>query len=337
MTSMPSRKIGTRFVWNLSKIVLALGLIIYVLSKSELTNILSALKNASILWFIVSGVLYFLLTLLKALQYYVLMRDELTYAQVLNVIVWQNAVSNFFLAGAGILTYITTTHLEHDLKISRSVMIFLLTKVGDLTALWLVLLISSSLMWSHLSVLQIPILVLLSGIGIAIAGFFLTILFRQRFISILDKILNRMGAFKIKYVERGMSHLRSLSNAKQDKVLKLFGLLFLCSFIYLIVTIGWSYTNLAIFHLRVDILAVVFVNVLLQLVSYFPISVFGGLGLTETSAFYFWSFFDVPQDILAPALIGMRVAFYLFNIIPLIYLPVYSTFLKSKEPLQDEQ
>ncbi len=102
MTSTPSRKIGT-FVWNLLKIVLALGLLIYVLSRAELASLISVLKNASIFWLIVSGVLYFLLTLLKALQYHVLMQDELTYAQVLNVVVWQNAVSNFFLAGAGIL------------------------------------------------------------------------------------------------------------------------------------------------------------------------------------------------------------------------------------------
>ena len=77
MTSTPSRKIGT-FVWNLSKIVLALGLLIYVLSSAELTSLISALKNASVFWLIVSGVLYFLLTLLKALQYHVLMQEELT-------------------------------------------------------------------------------------------------------------------------------------------------------------------------------------------------------------------------------------------------------------------
>lgn len=337
MTSTPSRKSGISLAWNLSKIVLALGLVIYVLSKSELTNLLSALKNASVFWFVVSGVLYFLLTLLKALQYHVLMRDELTYPQVLNVIVWQNAVSNFFLAGAGILTYITTTRLEHDLKISRSVMIFLVTKVGDLTAIWLVLVISSSLIWSQINILQLPLLVLLAGIGIVIAGFFLTVLFRQRFVSILEKILNWMGAFKIKFIEQGMSHLQGLANIKQDKVLKLFGTLFFYSFVYLAVTISWTYTNLAIFHLQLGILPVIFVGVLLQLVSYFPVAVFGGLGITETSALYFWSFFDVPQDVLAPALIGIRVAFYLFNIIPLIYLPVYSTFLKSKEPVQDEQ
>jgi uncharacterized membrane protein YbhN (UPF0104 family) len=91
------------------------------------------------------------------------------------------------------------------------------------------------------------------------------------------------------------------------------------------------YTNLAIFHLQPDIFAILFVSVLTQLVSYFPVSVFGGLGINETSALYFWSFFGIPQDVLAPALIGIRIVFYLFNLIPLIYLPVYSVFLKPHE------
>jgi hypothetical protein len=265
------------------------------------------------------------------------MRNELTYAQVLNLIIWQNAVSNFFLAGAGVLTYITTTRMEHEMKLSRSVTIFFLTKIGDLTAIWLALLISSRLVWSQIGILQIPVLVLLGGIGIALAGFFLTILFRQRFVSTLDNILARMGVLRIKSVEKGISYLRSLAAIKQEKVLSLFGRLLVYSLMYLAITISWIYANLAIFHLQLNILAVIFVGVLMQLISYFPVSVFGGLGINETSALYFWSFFDIPQDVLAPALIGVRVVFYLFNMIPLIYLPVYSTFLKPKEQVHNEQ
>jgi uncharacterized membrane protein YbhN (UPF0104 family) len=178
---------------------------------------------------------------------------------------------------------------------------------------------------------------LLGGIGIALAGFFLTILFRQRFVSTLDNILARMGVLKIKSVEKGISYLRSLAAIKQEKVLSLFGRLLLYSLMYLAITISWIYANLAIFHLQLNILALIFVGVLMQLISYFPVSVFGGLGINETSALYFWSFFDIPQDVLAPALIGVRVVFYLFNMIPLIYLPVYSTFLKPKEQVHNEQ
>lgn len=337
MTSVPTHKSNASLAWNVLKILLALGLVFFVLSKTDVAELSSTLQNVSLVWLIISGVLFVFLTLLKTLQYYTLMRNELTYAQVLNLIIWQNAVSNFFLAGAGVLTYITTTRMEHEMKLSRSVTIFFLTKIGDLTAIWLALLISSRLVWSQIGILQIPVLVLLGGIGIALAGFFLTILFRQRFVSTLDNILARMGVLRIKSVEKGISYLRSLAAIKQEKVLNLFGRLLVYSLMYLAITISWIYANLAIFHLQLNILALIFVGVLMQLISYFPVSVFGGLGINETSALYFWSFFDIPQDVLAPALIGVRVVFYLFNMIPLIYLPVYSTFLKPKEQVHNEQ
>jgi uncharacterized membrane protein YbhN (UPF0104 family) len=142
---------------------------------------------------------------------------------------------------------------------------------------------------------------------------------------------------RIRFIEDGLNYLQSLASMEQKKILTTFGLLLLYSFIYLIVSIGFIYANLAIFHLQLNVIAVMFVSVLIQLVSYFPISVFGGLGITETSALYFWSFFGIPQDTLAPALIGIRVVFYLFNLIPLIYLPLYSAFLKPYEQAQNGQ
>lgn len=337
MTSTATRKSRLSSLWNLFKIVLALGLVAYVFSKAGLAGLVSTLESASAFWLIVSGVLYLLLTLLKALQYYVLMPGQLTYPQVLNVIIWQNAVSNFFLAGAGIATYITMARLEHEVKVSRSVTIFILAKVGDLIAIWLALLIVSNLVWSEIASLRTPVMILITVIGSMIVCFFFAILFRQRFISVLNRILGWLKISRIRLIENGMKYLQSLANMEQQKVLTTFGLVLLYSFLYLAVTIGCTYTNLAIFHLHPDVIAVIFVTVLIQLVSYFPVSVFGGLGITETSALYFWSFFEIPQDVLAPALIGIRVVFYLFNLIPLIYLPVYSAFLRQHEQAHNRQ
>ena len=337
MTSTQSRNHSSSSIWNLLKIVLACGLILYVLSTLELSTLVSTLKNASVLWLIVSGALYVLLTLLKALQYSVLMRGNLTYPQVLNVTVWQNAVSNFFLTGAGIATYVTMTRLEHEVKVSRSVAVFLMTKVGDLIAIWIMLVLSSILVWTDIDRVQVPVIILIAGIGSVILFFFLTILFRQRFVSFLNRILDWLKISETRFVENAMNYLQGLAGMEQKKVLTTFGLLLLYSFVYLAITIGFAYANLAIFHLQLNVIAVIFVTVLIQLVSYFPVAVFGGLGITETSSLYFWSFFGIPQATLAPVLIGMRVVFYLFNLIPLIYLPVYSTFLKPYEQAQNGQ
>lgn len=331
MTLSPSRKPGVSFLWNVLKILLALGLVFYAFSRAEPGAVRATLKSTSVFWLIIAGTLYFLLTVLKALQYHVLMPGRLGYPQILNVIIWQNAVSNFLLAGAGIAAYITMTRVEHDVKMRQSVTIFALTKIGDLIAIWVALLLASVFVWSEIGILRTPLVILLTGIGAAILFFCLTILFRQRFVFLLDGVLKRLNISRFKFIESGMSYLQTLAEMDQNKVLSIFRLLLLYSFLYLAVTIAATYTNFLVFHLRLDPVALIFVTLMIQLVSYFPISVFGGLGITETSSLYFWSFFGVSQDILAPALIGIRIVFYLFNLIPLIYLPVYSALLKPHE------
>jgi hypothetical protein len=109
----------------------------------------------------------------------------LSYSQVLNLIIWQNTISNYFLTSAGIVTYITMTRMEHEIKISRSVTIFLLTKAGDLTAIWVMLLVSTVFLWSRLGVLQALAVILILAIGLAVLAFFLTILLRRRFVVFL--------------------------------------------------------------------------------------------------------------------------------------------------------
>jgi len=149
MTPAPTHKSNASLAWNVVKILLALGLVFFVLSKTDVAELSSTLQNASLFWLIVSGVLFVLLTLVKTLQYYTLMRGELSYSQVLNLIVWQNAVSNFFLAGAGILTYITTTRLEHEMKLSRSVTIFFFIKIRSFESNLVVPPDSKKVGWPH--------------------------------------------------------------------------------------------------------------------------------------------------------------------------------------------
>jgi len=335
MNSTPKR--SNALVWNVLKIILALILVGIIISRTDLASLLQTLRTASAFWLSISIVVFLLLTLLKAFQYYVLFRNGLTYFQVLNAVILQNAISNYLAPSAGIASYLTVFRVEHGVKISRSVLIFLLTKIGDLTAIWLALLISSSLIWSRIRTLQIPILILLTGIGLVIVLFFLTVIFRQKFVATLSGILGWLKLSKIRFVENGIRYLQSLADMEQGKVLATFGLLLIYSFVYMAVTIFYTYTNLNVFHLQLDFLSVALVTVLIQLVSYFPVSVLGGLGVTEASALYFWGFLGIPDSVLVPALIGSRLVFYVVNLIPLIYLPVYSAFLNPKEQAQNGQ
>lgn len=337
MKPVNSRRTKFLPLWNILKIVLAVGLSIFVLSKTNLPDLAETLRNGSVPWLVVSTVLFVLLTLLKALQYFILLRSELSFAQVLNLIIWQNVISNFFLTGAGVAAYITMTRVEHEIRISRSVTVFLLTKAGDLTAIWSVLLVSAVFLWPQLGILQTPVLFLILVIGIAVLAFFLTILLRQRFVSFLRVFFDRTRMSRFGFVSKSLNTLQEMAAMDQGRLLRLVGALILCSFVYLGVTLVWNYASLAIFGLFMQPMPFVFVLSLIQLVSYIPIAVFGGLGITESSSLYFWSFFDVTAEVLVPVMVGVRVVFYIINFIPLIYLPLYAISHGSKKNQTNER
>ena len=70
----------------------------------------------------------------------------------------------------------------------------------------------------------------------------------------------------------------------------------------------------------------IFVNSWIQLISWIPIQVFGGLGVAETSQVYLYGLFGIPATQMATVSVGLRVILYLFNLISLLYLPSQTLF-----------
>ncbi len=316
-------------VWNVVKIILTVALISFIFSKTNLSDVVKTLQNISAPWLIVSIFTFVLITLLKALQYHLLMRKNASYAQVLNLIIWQNAVSNYLLTGAGIATYLAMSRVEYEVKLSRSVVVFLLVKIGDLIAIWLTLLISAVLLWRQITPFRLVVLCLLSVIGAVIAIFLLTILLRQKFIAFLMTVFSRVGLLRVRFVQQALDSVLSLAEAGGPKMWRVLSALLLNSLVYLAASLAWMYANYAVFGLRLEPLTFIFVLALMQLVSYIPIVAFGGLGLSETASLYLFGAFGVPSSALAPVLVGARILYYLLNLLPLIYLPLYEFFRKN--------
>lgn len=316
-------------VWNVVKIILAVGLISFIFSKTNLSDVVKTLQNISAPWLIVSIFTFVLITLLKALQYHLLMRKNASYAQVLNLIIWQNAVSNYLLTGAGIATYLAMSRVEYEVKLSRSVVVFLLVKIGDLMAIWLTLLVSALLLWQQITPFRLVVLFLLSVIGAVIAIFLLTILLRQKFIAFLMTVFSRVGLLRMRFVKQALDSVLSLAEAGGSKMWRVLSALLLSSLVYLAASLAWMYANYAVFGLRLEPLTFIFVLALMQLVSYIPIVAFGGLGLSETASLYLFGAFGVHSSALAPVLVGTRILYYLLNLLPLIYLPLYEFFRKN--------
>jgi uncharacterized membrane protein YbhN (UPF0104 family) len=329
MTDIPARK-NSSIIWNLVKILVALTLVGFILSKTDFDHLLLTLQNISVPWLIVSIVAYLALTVLKALQYYVLVGEGVPYLKILNIVIVQNVITNFVTAGAGIASYIASLRVEHGVKVSRSLVMFLLTKIGDLIAIWVFVLVSSFLVWTKVDVLHVPVIVLLTFMGAALAVFFLTVLYRQRFVSLINSVLTWLKLSRISMVVKGMDILISLAETDIARIRRVLRATLIISFIYLAITIGMIYASLMTFNMEMSINAVAFVTVLNQLISYFPIQVFGGLGVYEMSSLYLFGLFTPSHEVLISALIGMRLIIYVRTLVPLLYLPVHTFFLRTK-------
>jgi len=313
-----------RLIQTALKILLAVILGAFVVSKADVRELYTLRERILYGWLAAAVILFVSLTLLKAFQYYLLMGRRVNYPQVLQIVIIQNAFSNFVATSAGIASYLTLFHVDHDVKMSRSAAAFVLAKVGDLVSIGLFLVIASVSVWGRIGSIHLVVEILIAGIGAAIAGFLLLVILRQKFVGWLRHILAWFKLERIGLVSRGLDSLQGMIQQKQSLVFRSISIAVLFSMIYMGVNMVWFYTSLRTFSLEPAVIPTVFANTLLQLVSYMPIQVFGGLGLTETSVLYFYSFFQMDQVKLATVLIGTRLLFYLENILVLLYLPLHS-------------
>ena len=80
------------------------------------------------------------------------------------------------------------------------------------------------------------------------------------------------------------------------------------------------------FSVSLGVFPFLFITAILQLVSIIPITILGGLGVNEASSMMIYPLFGVDPVSFAAVLIGMRIMFYLINLVVLLYLPIYSFF-----------
>jgi len=315
---------------NLIKVVLALLLIFFVLSKTDFAALYALRTQVDTGWILLAFGLFFLMTVLKAFQYRLFLKQDISYTQMLYIVVVQNVVSNFVATGAGIASFFALSRLEQGVKLSRSGVAFLLTKVGDVIAIWVFLFVSSVFVWEQIVSLQGFVIGLLSTLGAAILMVILSILLRQKFSTLLRQWMERLKLGNLKYVRLGLDVLDEVVAQKEIFSLRLLGLATVYSLIYLLVTMWWFLANIRSFDVQISMIAVVFVNVFIQLLSNIPIQAFGGLGVNESTSLYLYQFFHTGQQELASALIGIRILFYLMNLATLAYLP-FHRFLSGEQ------
>ena len=308
-------------IWNIIKILIAAALIAYVISTTDIQQLMLSWQSLSRDWLLLSIVAFLLMVIVKALQYRALINPQLSFWNVLNITVLQNAMSNFISNAAGVATYASMFKLEHDVKLTRSTIAFILVKVGDLVAILFLLVTSLFFVWPQVEVLHEILVILIGTILLGLIVLFSTILFRQWFVNMLNNILDRLNLLRFGLIKRGLSILTSLSQAEKEVVNKLMIQALLYSGLYFIITISWSYTLINAFHIPILFPGMVFVSAVGQIISFIPIQVFGGLGVTEISSLYLYGLFNIPIPELSAALLGIRVYHTIVNALTLLYIP----------------
>ncbi len=309
-------------VWNIFKILLALVLIWFVLTKTNLDEVVGLLRQVSWPWLLASFVLFCMLTLIKTYQYYLLTGRQVPYPRVLYVVITQNAFSNFVAGGAGIASYLTMLSVDEGVRFRKAVSSFLIAKMGDLLSVWVVLFVTSLWVWPQIAVLRAVVVFLLLAILAVIAAFLAAALLRQKFLSVVKAVLRFLRLDGLSLVRRAVEVFESFAEQDSGLVFRRFLTGLFYSLIYMGVTLVWFYAKIRAYSLVFPFSVVSFVNAFVQLISWIPIQVFGGLGVNETSLVYLFGLFGLPQAEIVAMSIGLRVILYLFTLIVLLYLPL---------------
>jgi uncharacterized protein (TIRG00374 family) len=313
--------------WDIFKLSLALGLVILVIKNTDIEYILTLRERLSWPWLVIRVLLFFLLILIKSFQYYSLI-GNIGYIHVLNVVIWQNAISNFIANSAGIASYMTMLKAEQNVKLTRSGTTFVITKFGDLLAICLYLGFSTRMVWNHIQPLRWLTILMIVGMLIGLGGFLTTIIWRERFVELIVRVLVWLKLDRFSLVTRAQQTLRMLAGEEQKSIFDMLRTSVLLSFVYMSATMILVYASVMLFNVQVGFWPVIYVASLMQLVSFVPIQVLGGLGVTEVTIVYLYSFFGIDPAEMSAVALGLRALFYILNLVVLLYLPL--RVLKSK-------
>ncbi len=322
-------------VWNLIKILFAVVLVGFILSKTDLQQM--KLLSGRILWswLILRFVFFCLMIVFKSIQYWALLGKKIPYVRMLNIVIMQNTLSNFVTNSAGIASYLTMLHAEEGVKLSRAGITFIVTKVTDLLMMWICLLVAAVLVWAQIAQLHWLVTVLVCGIFLALAAFLIAIILRQRFVSTLRALASRLHLDRIRLVGRSLESLQSLADQDPRNIFLLLWRSAGPSLIYMSLTVALVYSGMRLFSIPIGFGPILFVTALIQLLSIVPIQVFGGLGVTEVTSMYLYTSFGISQQEIVPALIGLRLLAYLMSAAVLLYLPVGTLLSRSQGSEKD--
>jgi uncharacterized membrane protein YbhN (UPF0104 family) len=167
-------------------------------------------------------------------------------------------------------------------------------------------------------------------IGLSLLVFYIAVFTGRHFAELAITWLQIMNPDRFKIIQRGADFFKSLLDLDHSEIKRMVFTGATLSFFYFFLTFLWSYSQIKMFSVSLDVFPFLLITAILQLVSIIPVTILGGLGVNEASSMIVFPVFGIDPVPFAAILIGMRIMFYFVNLVMLLYLPLYAFFNKNK-------
>ena len=309
-------------LWNGAKVVLGLGLVWIVLMQTTWTQFWLTVQTVSPVWLVLAAAAFYAQIVFLARRYWIPVRQQIRFQDMLTVTVVQTAVGNLVATGVGAIAYVALLKGQHQIRLTTGIGSLLLARFGDAIVLSIVLAVTAVWSWQDLGVWQwvVAVVLLLMLAGLSLVG--LVIVLRAAFVNWLGVLVRKLGIARFSFVQRAWAGLDELAMADREAVKQL-----LWSTLYysvwvngLSILLMWCFVRA--FDLPLNAVAVCFAIAVTQLMFLVPIHIMGGLGVFDVTMLSLLVQFGVNAATGAAFLVAWRLLFYGLNVLMLAYVPV---------------
>lgn len=306
--------------WSVLKVSLAVCLFWLVISQTSLADLVAAARRIQPVWLLVTVLAFALIAWAMARRYWVLVGKELAFHEMLELVIIQTLITNFLMNAAGATSFVALLRTQHQIGIGRGVLALFLARVGDIVFLASALAVMSWPVWSRIEVLHNLVAVMILVQVAFLLGSCSAYAARARLSEWIQGIRERYGIDENGLAGRTTGSVLSLCKTEESQLRPLIAPLLGYSAVVLVANFAYAYATLALFAFPLGLWDVLFVAVVMQLVSFVPVQVFGGLGIYEVSSVYLYSLLGAEPSETIPIVIGAHAVFYLLNAMMLLFI-----------------
>lgn len=305
--------------WNVFKIALALSLLCIVLWNVRWEEVLALWRRMVLVWLIPSIAIFFGMAWLNARRYWLLIGGRPSFHSVLNIVIFQTALTNLVATVAGTAWYVTLLKTRYQIELKSSVASVVLARLSDLMVLVPMLMVCSIAVWPQIDALHGFIVFSVFGSVCLVLGVFAVLIGRQQVVKVLNALARRLGIQEKVWVLRILDALDELARIEPAHTREILRVALLYGCFILGLSLLFSYVNVQLFALELSLPALMFVAVVSLFISYVPIQVFGGLGIFEVTTLILYTMFGLPSAEILAFVISARLYSWLLNGLLLLY------------------